>query len=83
MLLYVLTVRQYVYIFILQRHVVGVCSPDDSDFDYSIESYDSDVNSGESYLCNAIVLHGPHGVGKTAMVYALASELGFKVCGIV
>jgi DNA helicase TIP49 (TBP-interacting protein) len=41
------------------------------------------VNSGESYLCNAIVLHGPHGVGKTAMVYALASELGFKVCDIV
>jgi DNA replication protein DnaC len=52
----------------------------DSDFDYSIESYDSDdLNSGDSYLCNAMVLYGPHGIGKTAMVYAMASELGFKV----
>jgi len=52
----------------------------DSDFDYSIESYDSDdLNSGDSYLCNAMVLYGPHGIGKTAMVYAMANELGFKV----
>ena len=54
-------------------------SMNDSDFDYSIESFDSDLNSDDSYLCNAMVIIGPHGIGKTAMVYAVASELGFKV----
>ncbi|GAB7339319.1 hypothetical protein MBLNU457_5968t1 [Dothideomycetes sp. NU457] len=28
---------------------------------------------------NAIVISGPHGCGKTAMVYAVAKELGFQV----
>lgn len=31
------------------------------------------------HLTNCIVLHGPHGSGKTAAVYACAEELGFEV----
>jgi DNA polymerase III delta prime subunit len=30
-------------------------------------------------LKNAVVISGPHGCGKTAMVYAVARELGFEV----
>ncbi|XP_062391395.1 ATPase family AAA domain-containing protein 5b [Sardina pilchardus] len=30
-------------------------------------------------LCSALIISGPHGVGKTAAVYACAQELGFKV----
>ncbi|XP_028829302.1 ATPase family AAA domain-containing protein 5b isoform X2 [Denticeps clupeoides] len=30
-------------------------------------------------LCNTLLITGPHGVGKTAAVYACAEELGFKV----
>ncbi|EME86355.1 uncharacterized protein MYCFIDRAFT_172126 [Pseudocercospora fijiensis CIRAD86] len=30
-------------------------------------------------LSNAVLLSGPHGCGKTAAVYAVAKELGFKV----
>ena len=33
----------------------------------------------DDYLCNTMLLLGPAGgIGKTAMVYALAHELGFK-----
>lgn len=47
---------------------------DASDFDM-----DSDSDE-EERLCNTAMLTGPLGVGKTATVYALAQELGFKVC---
>ncbi|KAK3608231.1 hypothetical protein CHS0354_007245 [Potamilus streckersoni] len=48
---------------------------DDSDFDF-----DSDDSEGEDdSLCNTMLITGPHGIGKTASVYALAHELGFKV----
>ncbi|XP_040003449.1 ATPase family AAA domain-containing protein 5b [Xiphias gladius] len=33
----------------------------------------------EDPLCNAMLITGPPGVGKTAAVYACAQELGFKV----
>ena len=33
----------------------------------------------ESDLLPAVMLHGPHGSGKTAAVYACAAESGFKV----
>ncbi|XP_062603770.1 ATPase family AAA domain-containing protein 5-like [Saccostrea cucullata] len=46
---------------------------DASDFDM-----DSDSDE-EERLCNTAMLTGPLGVGKTATVYALAQELGFKV----
>ncbi|XP_017287594.1 ATPase family AAA domain-containing protein 5b isoform X2 [Kryptolebias marmoratus] len=36
-------------------------------------------DGGEEALCNAMLLTGPPGVGKTASVYACAQELGFKV----
>ena len=48
----------------------------DSDSDFDMDSDDSDV---EDTLCNTMLLSGPHGCGKTAAVYALAQELGFKV----
>lgn len=32
-----------------------------------------------SELRNAVLITGPHGIGKTAAVYACAQELGFKV----
>jgi DNA polymerase III delta prime subunit len=36
-------------------------------------------SKGLSRLTNAIVINGPHGCGKTAMVYAVAKELDFEV----
>ena len=30
-------------------------------------------------LCNAMLLVGPHGSGKTAALYAIAKELGFEI----
>lgn len=47
---------------------------DASDFDL-----DSDSEGEGDRLCNTAMLTGPLGVGKTASVYALAQELGFKV----
>ena len=38
-----------------------------------------DSDGDEDLLCNTMVVTGPHGVGKTAMVYAVAHELGYKV----
>ncbi len=32
---------------------------------------------------SAVLLHGPHGSGKTISVYTCAAQLGFKVCGEV
>jgi flagellar biosynthesis GTPase FlhF len=46
----------------------------DSDFDYS----DNEEDQG-SQLCNTMLMVGPHGVGKTAAVYALASQFSYKV----
>ena len=40
---------------------------------------DSDDSDIEDTLCNTMLITGPHGCGKTAAVYALAQELGFKV----
>ncbi|XP_054763024.2 ATPase family AAA domain-containing protein 5-like isoform X1 [Lytechinus pictus] len=52
-------------------------SDDESDDDfYWSESEDSEEEDG---LCNTILLSGPHGVGKTSLVYACAQELGFEV----
>ena len=57
---------------------------DDSDFesdssngdsDY-VDDDDDDVGSG---LCNTMLITGPHGVGKTSLVYALSQQLGYKV----
>jgi len=49
----------------------------EDEFEGSEGSGESDVE--DSNLCSALVLCGPHGVGKTCMVYAVAKELGFKV----
>ncbi|ESO85829.1 hypothetical protein LOTGIDRAFT_235779 [Lottia gigantea] len=45
---------------------------DDSDFD-------SDESEEDDRLCNTMLITGQHGIGKTATVYALAQELGYKV----
>ena len=44
---------------------------DDSDF--------TDSEEEDDRLCNTMLVTGPHGVGKTASVYALAQEMGYKV----
>jgi len=49
----------------------------EDDFECSLSSNESGVD--DRSLCTALVLCGPHGVGKTSMVYAVAKELGFKV----
>ncbi|XP_057698492.1 ATPase family AAA domain-containing protein 5b isoform X2 [Corythoichthys intestinalis] len=44
--------------------------------------FQGDVGSKEPHeepLCNAMLITGPSGVGKTASVYACAQELGFQV----
>ena len=52
----------------------GSSSSSDSDYsDVSDELFD------EEDLPNTAILVGPNGVGKTASVYALAHEMGFKV----
>jgi len=41
----------------------------------------SDDSDTEGFgLSTAMFISGPTGVGKTAMVYACAEELGYKVC---
>ncbi|XP_038569668.1 ATPase family AAA domain-containing protein 5b isoform X2 [Micropterus salmoides] len=55
--------------------------------DNSIDSWDCGDFQGEAGaeddteepLCNAMLITGPPGVGKTASVYACCQELGFKV----
>ncbi|KAL2087130.1 hypothetical protein ACEWY4_018189 [Coilia grayii] len=37
------------------------------------------VEDCETELCNAVLIAGPHGIGKSTAVYACAQELGFKV----
>ena len=42
---------------------------------------DSDDSDSEGIgLSIAMFISGPSGAGKTAMVYACADELGYKVC---
>ena len=42
---------------------------------------DSDDSDTEGIgLSTAMFISGPSGTGKTAMVYACAEELGYKVC---
>ena len=50
----------------------------DSDFDIEDASDDSDGDNDQG-LCNTMLVTGAGGVGKTAMVYACARELGYKV----
>ena len=52
---------------------------DVSDFELDTSDEDSDEEETDSLLCNTVCVSGPHGIGKTAMVYALAKELGYKV----
>ena len=40
---------------------------------------DHDSDSDGNELCNTMLVTGPHGIGKTSMVYAVAQELGYKV----
>ncbi|XP_064637850.1 ATPase family AAA domain-containing protein 5-like [Lineus longissimus] len=49
---------------------------DESDFELSDMS-DNDYE--DDNITNTMLLTGPHGIGKTATVYALAHELGYKV----
>ena len=53
-------------------------SPSSSEDEYSSFSTSEDEEAGEE-LPNTALLIGPSGVGKTASVYALAHEMGFKV----
>lgn len=46
------------------------------DLPYSIQE---NCEVGGDHISSAILLYGPHGSGKTAAVYACASEVGFKV----
>lgn len=48
---------------------------DSGDFVGEVVLEDCEVELG-----TALLITGPHGVGKTTAVYACAQELGFKVC---
>ncbi|XP_031558761.1 ATPase family AAA domain-containing protein 5-like [Actinia tenebrosa] len=53
---------------------------DDQDSDFHLSDEDSDDSGNEeSGMCNAMLVLGPKGAGKTAAVYACAKELGYKV----
>lgn len=52
----------------------------DSDSDFQMSDNASDDSNTEGVgLSTAMFISGPTGVGKTAMVYACAEELGYKV----
>ena len=72
-----------IYIFITELGEAW-CLSDDSDFDLSSGDEDSSEtdDDDDDGLCNTMLVTGPHGSGKTSMVYALAQELGYKVCVI-
>ena len=55
-----------------------VYDSDDEEFWHSDEEEDDGLGSGES-VANGVLISGPVGCGKTATVYALAKEFGFKV----
>lgn len=46
---------------------------DDSNFETSTSESEDDS------ICNTMLLTGPHGVGKTSAIYALAAELGYQI----
>lgn len=50
----------------------------DSDFQMSDDASEDSDTEGVG-LSTAMFISGPTGVGKTAMVYACAEELGYKV----
>lgn len=53
----------------------------DSDSDFQMSDNASEDSDTEGVrLSTAMFISGPTGVGKTAMVYACAEELGYKVC---
>ncbi|XP_032234369.2 ATPase family AAA domain-containing protein 5 isoform X2 [Nematostella vectensis] len=53
---------------------------EDSDSDFQQSDSDSEGSCVEdSGLCNAMLVVGPRGAGKTASIYACAGELGYKV----
>ena len=57
-----------------------VCACPDSKWSSDSDFRDSEYSEEEDLsLCNTTLITGPHGVGKTASVYALAQEMGFKV----
>lgn len=56
------------------RHTARMAA-NSSDFEMS----DSDMEEEPFQLCNTVLLVGPHGVGKTSAVYALAQQLSYKV----
>ena len=43
------------------------------------EEEDGNASDDNGGVCSAALVCGPHGCGKTAGVYAIAEELGFKV----
>lgn len=51
----------------------------DIDPDYVLPQLSSDRVCSEDYISPALLLHGPHGSGKTAAAYACAAQVGFKV----
>lgn len=51
----------------------------DSDSDFQIDDTSDDSDTECAGLRTAMFICGPTGVGKTAMVYACAEELGYKV----
>ncbi|XP_074649453.1 uncharacterized protein LOC141904712 isoform X1 [Tubulanus polymorphus] len=53
-------------------------SDDDDDFDVKDDSDNEQFNIDDGAV-NTMCLVGAHGIGKTATVYALAQELGYKV----
>lgn len=55
-------------------------SSSDEDLDSSFATTSSEDDDDDDRLSdNTVLLTGPSGVGKTASVYALAAQLGFKV----
>lgn len=66
---------------------VSESSDYNSDDDFIVsddeDSRDRRTTRKKKKHCNTALLIGPCGSGKTAAVYAVADELGFKVCVII
>ena len=52
------------------------------DYDFEDDEFSSD-SSDDDCLCNTMLITGPHSSGKTCIIYALAQELGYKVCLLI